>query len=220
MKRAFVLLMLAGAVSPAFGQARFYAGAVGGVATLSADARAVTNPMVSLTSLYKPENGATFNVFAGYDATEYLSFQGNYIRNENDLTLTAAAAGGPMPVFYEQTRQSRQHSVIGDALVYFRERDQKVRPYLSGGLGLVHLTSSPGEVRASAGGAMPPGSFSATLVGLRVAVGMDVRLGGGWKLRYSFSETISRNPISRELMPMAERRLANFQNLVGILRYF
>ena len=53
-----------------------------------------------------------------------------------------------------------------------------------------------------------------------VAVGMDVRTGPKWSIRYSFSESLSRNPISQQLSPPAQRRLANFQNLVGVIRTF
>ena len=55
---------------------------------------------------------------------------------------------------------------------------------------------------------------------LRVAVGLDVRIGDGWSVRYSFSESLSGNPISEQLTPPGRRNLANFQNLVGVLRSF
>ena len=55
---------------------------------------------------------------------------------------------------------------------------------------------------------------------LRVAVGIDIRTGPRWALRYSFSENLSPNPISRRLTPPASRSLANFQNLVGLVRTF
>ena len=38
--------------------------------------------------------------------------------------------------------------------------------------------------------------------------------------RYSFSETISANPISPSLTPPAQRGLANFQNLFGLVYRF
>jgi hypothetical protein len=56
--------------------------------------------------------------------------------------------------------------------------------------------------------------------GVRVAVGADVISPSGWGFRYSFGETISRNPISRALNPPGGRRLANFQNLFGVVKYF
>lgn len=45
---------------------------------------------------------------------------------------------------------------------------------------------------------------------MRVAVGIDLGSEAGWRFRYSFSETISRNPISVRLSPPAQRNLANF----------
>jgi hypothetical protein len=62
--------------------------------------------------------------------------------------------------------------------------------------------------------------FVSTNPALRVAVGIDVDLGGDWRFRYSFSETISRNPVSAQLSPPAERGLANFQNLFGAIKSF
>ena len=51
-------------------------------------------------------------------------------------------------------------------------------------------------------------------------VGIDLRLSGRVDFRYSFSETMSRNPISPRLTPPAPRRLANFQNLFGLVGRF
>ena len=47
---------------------------------------------------------------------------------------------------------------------------------------------------------------------------MDLALLRGWRLRYSFSESLSGNPLSRRLTPMGERNLANFQNLFGVVK--
>ena len=44
---------------------RVYAGAVGGVSTLSADGRVSTEPGRAEASLYKPENGPALNLFVG-----------------------------------------------------------------------------------------------------------------------------------------------------------
>ena len=55
---------------------------------------------------------------------------------------------------------------------------------------------------------------------LRVAVGVDVTFVKGWSARYSFSESLSGNPISQQLSPPGQRNLANFQNLFGIVRAF
>src|ERR1051326_4753938 len=66
-----------------------YAGALGGISTLSADGRAFLTPTVSSTSLYKPENGPSLNLFAGIHLRDYLSIQGNYVWNRNDVTLVS-----------------------------------------------------------------------------------------------------------------------------------
>jgi hypothetical protein len=68
--------------------------------------------------------------------------------------------------------------------------------------------------------AAPAGEISSTRIGLRSHVGIDLRLSRRVSLRYSFSETISRHPISPSLTPPGQRRLANFQNLFGIAARF
>src|SRR6266542_1246137 len=100
---------------PLAAQYSYYAGALGGVSTLSADGRSSFAPAVTSTSLYKPENGPLLNVFTGTHLNEYLSLQGNYIWNRNDVTLVSVVApdrGGTTA--YEQARSSRQHGVFGD----------------------------------------------------------------------------------------------------------
>jgi hypothetical protein len=199
----------------------FYLGGLGGLATLSADGRFILSGANSQTSQYKPENGPALNIFGGWDFSQYASIQANYIWNGNDLTLVSTALGPPGASDYQQTRTSQQSSAIADLLVYFRNPRSAVRPYLSGGTGVVWLSSSAKALITSTGSpAIPPQHFSDANIGLRVAVGMDVRIAQGWWFRYSFSETISSNPISDELSPPGQRMLKNFQNLFGFVRRF
>jgi hypothetical protein len=51
-------------------------------------------------------------------------------------------------------------------------------------------------------------------------VGVDVEIGRGWDFRFTFSETISANEISRQLTPPGPRNLANFQNAFGLVKRF
>ena len=111
--------------------------------------------------------------------------------------------------------------MIGDLLVYFRNRDSRLRPYLSVGTGLVHFTSSQERIEQVVGApGLPPQRFSANMVALHVPVGVDVKLGRGWAFRYTFSETLSRNPISDHLSPPGQHSLKNFQNLFGLVKHF
>lgn len=194
-----------------------YVGAVAGVATLSADARSEATAAGADVSLYKPENGVALNVFAGAHTHEYVTLQLNYIWNRNDLLLVSAADTPGGPAVSEQPFASSQHAIVGDLLLFFRDRASGVRPYLSAGLGAVRL-----RTRIRDGGravrTIPPQEVSSTVAVLRVAVGLDLALGGKWIVRYSFSESISVNPIGRRLSPPGQRGLANFQNLIGILR--
>lgn len=198
-----------------------YVGGVAAVATLSADGRSVVSSNASQVSLYKPENGPALNLLFGRYLGNYVSVQGNYIWNSNDLTFNSTSISPGGQSFYRETRDSSQTSVIGDVLVFFRDRRSLVRPYLSGGFGLVHLQSSQQNLEVASGSpALPPPQFSANTVGLRVAVGIDVRLRHGFSLRYSFSETISPNPISDQLSPPGQSTLKNFQNLWGFVKNF
>jgi hypothetical protein len=68
--------------------------------------------------------------------------------------------------------------------------------------------------------APPAGKIASTRIGLRSHVGIDVKLSTRLSFRYSFSETISGNPISRSLTPPGLRGLMNFQNLFGFVSRF
>jgi len=201
-------------------RAQPFVGAVAGISTLSADARSEIGSSEAQVSLYEPKNGPALNVLFGLHVHEYVTVQANYVWNRNMVTLASVRAAEPGPSFYEQPRNSSQHAIVGDLLVYFRERRSVVRPYLSAGLGFVRLeTTSHGQERVSR--AVPaPASSHASRALLRVAVGIDVALAGGWIARYSFSESVSGNPISAQLSPPARRGLANFQNLFGIVHAF
>jgi outer membrane protein W len=199
---------------------RLFAGALVGVSTLSADARAVTTGSDVAISLYEPRNGVAVNLFAGVHLAEYFSVQGNWVFNRNDVTLVSSLGTVQGGGFYEQGRRSRQHAGVLDALIYFRRRDSAVRPYLGTGVALVHFVSDTITSSASRELAAPGGKLESTNVALRSHVGIDLRLSLRTSFRYSFSETIGANPISPALTPPAPRRLANFQNLFGFVQRF
>lgn len=214
-----VALVLSATAARAQSEPRKFAGILIGVSTLSADGRAVVSSSDAETSLYKPENGLAANLFAGLHLRRYVSLQANYMWNRNDVTLvsTTTAGGGR---FYEQRRHTHQHAFVADTLVYFRPLGSGVRPYLGTGVSFVRF--STGEIVRTVvnGFALPSAGITATKVGLRSHVGIDLTLTRQLTARYSFSETISRNPISPHLTPPGERPLANFQNLFGILWRF
>lgn len=198
---------------------RLYVGGLIGVSTLSADAREETTDSSARASLYKPENGLAVDLFAGVHLGRFFTLQGNYVFNRNELTVFASSVARSGGAFYEQQRGSSQHAVVGDLLVYFRALGSGMRPYLGTGLAVVRFRS--GASRELVNGLPPPaGEIEATGVALRSHVGIDFALGNEWSFRYSFSETIGRNPISRHLTPPAERGLMNFQNLFGVVRRF
>jgi Outer membrane protein beta-barrel domain len=199
---------------------RLYAGVLVGVSTLSADARASTQPSRAEVSLYKPENGSALNLFVGMHVGRYFTVQSNYVWNRNDLALFSSVTSMEGGRFYEQQRTSTQHAVIGDALLYFRALGSGIRPYLSTGAGLMRFRSESMGNGVAGGLPSPDGEIASTRLALRVAVGIDLEIGDQWSIRYSFSETISGNPISARLTPPGERNLANFQNLFGVIRRF
>src|SRR5262249_35082769 len=144
--------------------------------------------------------------------------QANYIWNRNDLTLLSSSIAPQGAGFSEQMRRSNQQAVIADALLYFRAAGDAVRPYLSTGAGVVHFHGDSPSPTADSGVAPVDGAITSTRFALRVAVGIDLAFAKDWMFRYSFSETMSGNPVSEHLMPPGMRALANFQNLFGIVR--
>jgi outer membrane protein W len=215
---ATLLSLLASASAHAQTSPKFFVGAAAGISTLSADARSEVTPGGADVSLYEPENGPALNLLFGLRVHDYVAVQANYIWNDNDVTLTSIRTAGSS--VYEQPRTSTQHAVVGDLLLYFRDQPSALRPYLSIGAGVVRLnTNVTGQTRVF--NAVPPSAHvQATRALLRVAVGIDVAVGDGWSVRYSFSEGISGNPFSAQLSPPGRRNLANFQNLFGIVRGF
>ena len=197
-----------------------FVGGLFGVSTLSADGRSVTTGTDAALSLYKPENGPALNLFAGVHVAEYFSIQANWMWNRNDVALVSSRVTPQGGGFYEQHRRTHEHAVVLDGLIYFRPLRSRVRPYLGTGISLVRFTAGDiADVRVL--GLTPPtGEVTSTRIGLRSHVGIDVRLSRHVRFRYSFSETISGNPISPLLTPPGQRRLANFQNLFGFVGHF
>ena len=207
--------------SPLWAAGNYYAGGIAALSTLSADGRLISSSTASQVSLYKPENGPAVNLFFGRYLGNYVSVQGNYIWNANDLTFASSRVLPQGASFYSETRGSSQTSLVGDVLVFFRDRRSLFRPYLSCGIGVVHVQSSQQKLDFASGSLiLPPRDFSANTAGLRVAVGIDVKVRYGFSFRYSFSETISSNPISDQLSPPGQRPLKNFQNLWGFVKNF
>src|SRR5918995_376886 len=214
-----VAILMTSAAAAAQDDDRVFAGVLVGVSTLSADGRSVTSPPDAMISLYKPENGAALDLFAGFHVQRFFSLQGNYMWNRNDLTLVSSFLTPQGGGFYEQRRESTQHAVVADALVYFRRIDSKIRPYLGTGLALVRFSASVIDSTMSGLNA-PVGEITSTRAALRSHVGIDFALSNRTAFRYSFSETIGGNPISPHLSPPGQRGLANFQNLFGMVTRF
>lgn len=207
-------------VSPksSFGGVVPYAGAIGGMATLSGDAGAQRVAQGLKLSSYAPANGGALDLFAGADLHDYFSLQGDFIWNRNQLLLNSSSTRG---AFYQQDRGSSQAAAIFGVLVYFRRQHSRIRPYLGGGAGIAHLASAAERLVGSGGApTLPPAEFSWTGPVWRTHVGIDLRIIHQVAFRYSFSETIGHNEISRNLSPPAPRGLKNFQNLFGFVVRF
>lgn len=206
------------AVRLSFAGAIPYVGALGGIATLSADAGSQSAASGLNLSSYAPANGGALDIFAGAHLHNYFSVQGDFVWNSNDLRLSSSSTNGN---FYQEDRSSSQQSATVSLLVYFRQRSSRIRPYLALGTGIAHLTSSNQRLIAFGGApSLPPQTFSLTGPVLRSHVGIDLRLVSKLDFRYSFSETIGSNAISKQLSPTGPRGLANFQNLFGFVVRF
>jgi len=202
------------------GQGTSFFGAAGGITTLSSDSRSVVSPTSFQFSQYEADNGATLWVIGGWHFHDYLSAQASYGWNRNRLRLTATEYTDGEFDYYIQERQASQHSLIGELMLYFRNRNSRVRPYLSAGVGAVRIASGDGQIWDTEGTLAAPGGFSSTGPALRVAVGIDLAIKDGWAFRYMFSETIKGNPISAELTPAGGHSLKKFQNLFGLVKSF
>lgn len=218
--RAVLLIVLCLSPSLLMAQRSVYVGALGGLATLSGDGSSLVSPASVATSLYSPRNGGAASVFAGIHLFNYVSLQGNYLWNRNDVTLVSSLSDPTTFSFYQQPVSGAQNAFVADVLVYFRKRSSRIRPYLSQGGGVVHISSRVNGSTLSRGNLPLPGASGSTFATSRTAVGLDIRLRGAWYVRYTFGENISHNPISAELSPPGQRLLKNFQNLWGIYRTF
>ena len=221
-RHVFIGLALLSTLQPsaAAQETAYFVGVIAGTSQLSGDPSSIVTSDGFATSMYAAHTGPAVNVFFGAHRWEYVTLQASYTWNRNDVTFFAAQGSATANRYYEQPASSTRHTFIADVLVYFRERTSRIRPYLSGGLGVFRLNgeSRPGLI--DGGLPPPPSSFTATDFTTRVAVGVDVPVGAGWNVRYSFSENIGPNPLSRQLEPSGTRGLMNFQNLVGVLWAF
>ena len=157
------------------------------------------------------------NLAAGRHLNNWVSVQGNYIWNRNQVTLQGTSGNA----FYSALNASSQHKVIVDGLLYFRPVSSRVRPYLSTGVGPVYISREQTALRSSTPAPeLPTPSRSAWKAGLRVAVGIDLLLPSGWGFRYSFSESLTTNLFSRSLLPPAPNHLMNFHHLWGFVKYY
>ena len=75
---ATALSVMVGTSARAQPDPRLFAGAVAGIATLSADARSEITTAGADVSLYKPENGPALNVFFGVHLQDYVTVQATY----------------------------------------------------------------------------------------------------------------------------------------------
>jgi Outer membrane protein beta-barrel domain len=218
---ATLLIALWFCASPLLGRNPIYVGMLGGLATLSGDGTSNVSSASAATSLYDPQNGPAAGIFAGVHLFKYVSLQGNYNWNRNDVKLVSTFANAAGFSFYQQPESITQNALVGNVLVYFRKRGERIRPYLSEGVGVVRVSSRINGTTLSQGNLpLPTASSSSFVAATRTAVGLDVCLKPGWYFRYTFGENISHNPISAQLSPPAQRSLKDFQNLFGIYRTF
>ncbi|MCI0352360.1 MAG: porin family protein [Acidobacteriales bacterium] len=215
----FLLLVIFALAPSSFAQNKNFVGSFGGISTLSADGAFDLQGGTSAQSQYKPENGPTVMLFAGRHLHQYFSVQASYSWNHNRSTLSASEFGVTQSA-YEQDRENSQHTVVAEGMLFFRNLDSRARPYLSAGAGFHRFRSTSKAERTIGSPVLPPAEFSETGAAFRVAVGIDLLLRRKLAFRYSFSETIQGNPLSKQLHPQPTRNLANFQNLFGLAWHF
>lgn len=214
---AFAVLALATSVSA---QPNRFVGGYAGISTLSADGRTDVSSANARFSSYKPENGLTIVGLAGLHINDFFSVMGSYGWNRNSVLFAAGEAGSVSGAITQEHRAT-MHTIIGEGMLYFRPRKSRIRPYLSAGAGVVHVTSAANGAPTGFGIAPAlPERITNTGPAFRVSVGIDLFFTANAAFRYSFSETLQGNPLSSALTPPAPRRLANFQNWFGVVLYF
>lgn len=214
---ALACLMPSSVLAQRLTKGTIYFGGMAGIATLSGDANAVITPASASTSLYDPSNGGAASAFVGVHLFNYASFQADYVWNCNDVVLVSSNSGAGATSFYRLPESVTQNGFLGNALVYFRKRGSRIRPYLSEGVGavLIHNRLSAGGIVAG-NPTLPPASSDRASIALRTSVGLDLRFRDVWHFRYSFGETITRNTFGDQLSPPEHRIAKNFQSLFGI----
>src|SRR4030095_3910236 len=112
----FCEIFLFASVEMSRAQGGTYAGVMGGIATLSADAGTEqVGPGLDLSS-YAPANGGAIDVFVGAHLHNYFSLQGDFIWNRNSLRLNSASSSTGS--FYQEDRNSSQKAAIFSLLIY------------------------------------------------------------------------------------------------------
>jgi hypothetical protein len=214
-------ILMGASTAPCLARGKYFAGGLGGIATLSADHGADISGSSSALTAYGTENGPAFMIFFGRHFTDHISGQVTYGWNRNTITPDLVTFNGPGQSSYSELRDTRQQSVMADFMLYFQKRSSFARPYLSVGTGWTRLESSLVRVVSVTGSpAMLPSDFSSSAPALRVAVGIDLFARKNWAFRYSFAETIRSNAISQRLTPPGPHDLASFQNLFGFTWQF
>lgn len=194
-----------------------YLGGMGGFATLSGDGSAVITPSSASTSLFDPKNGPVGEALVGTHLFRYVSFEGDYIWNRNPVTLISTTQAAGVSNYYRQPEDVTQNAFLANVLIYFRERGDTIRPYLSEGFGAVLIHNSVSDGATVVGSpTLPPSKSDHASIALRTLVGMDIRMRNRWYARYSFGETIDRNTFGDRISPPQHRIPKNFQNLFGV----
>jgi outer membrane protein W len=210
-----IMILLAMALSVCAQDEKNFVAGLGGFAILSGDAQTEFS-RGAVASSYAPKNGAAFNVAAGRHFNNWLSIQGNYIWNRNEVTLNGVSGAS----FYSAVNRSRQHQFVLDGLLYFRPLSSRIRPYLSTGVAGVRMSREQIALTSAGAPSLPTTQRAVWWPGIRVAVGIDLLLPNRFGFRYSFSETLTSNLFSESLVPPGRKKLMNFQNLFGVVKYF
>jgi hypothetical protein len=220
MKKMFVVFaLLLLAVAPLHSQ--WFGGGSVGIATLTGDGATRIDANQTSISLYQPQIGPAFQFFAGRHLRNYFSVQAAYGFNRNNSTFVGSSISPNREDTFEQTRTIRQQSVGFDAMIYARPQGSRLRPYVSGGFGYMHLNSQRQALIIRKGNpALPADAISAGKPYWRTAVGVDIQLRPRWQFRYTFWETVTTNPLSSQLRPQGSALFLNFLNQFGLVREF
>jgi len=122
-----------------------------------------TDPVLATPNDYSLGNGFRFGFLFDLDTREHLGYEMSYFYSRSSLNDNISSQ--------QSSTGMGMHTVSGDVLWHFIKRDERVRPFVMGGLGFTNFVP-PGSSAASGGGS---NEFQVNYGG-----GLKIKVGSKW----------------------------------------